>query len=226
MRVFVSYSDGDREFARRVVALCKEKRHETFVAFADCHPPSGRWLPELCKRIDTCDAFALCLSAPSLKAYFQKTEWQYAVSQRKRCLVVYSGPWRDAYGKPENFPFLPLDHRYDWDSPLDREKALRALGYPHEDRFRFMQEVLIEAGTQLMLQHGLEFLKGKPEAVDQEKNVTTEVDVAVQSDATDALIVERSILPPSLTYLAAKTNLVVTVPPDTELKVIKGVLVD
>ncbi len=50
--------------------------------------------------------------------------------------------------------------------------------------------------------------------------------VAVQSAATDELIVDTSILPPTLTYDAAKTDLVGAVPTGTELKVIKGELIE
>ena len=187
MRIFISYPDKNRSLAIKVAKLCEGNGHESFVAYRDITTTGKHsWLKEIYDQIELREAFILCLDDNSLNSTWQVKEWEHLqVLEDKIVVVVYKGTWNDSYEKL--YTHLKAYHHYCLEDKKQSTQALNSLGYPYQQRFDFMQTLILEAGTHLMLKYGLRFLFGKPVPLDKRKNYATEIDVSVQRLITDQI---------------------------------------
>jgi myo-inositol-1(or 4)-monophosphatase len=184
MKLFISYPDRSRKIADEISQLCKNHGHETFVAYKDL-APDRQWLLVLCEKIDVSDKFVLCLTPHSLRAGFQKEEWLHARTIRKLAIVIYSGKWNHLY--EQAFPMCGSFNRYRLEDENQRNLAIKSLGPPPNERLKFMQNLAIDAGTQLMARYGQRFNLGRPNPKDKRKNYSTEIDETLQSFITSRI---------------------------------------
>jgi myo-inositol-1(or 4)-monophosphatase len=176
MKIFISYADASRESVLKVAALCEQAGHKPWVAFLHLDWP-GEFTPEIFKHIDDAEGFILFLTPDSMSATYQRQEWMYA-RKKKPTAVLYLGEWIEGYDRL----FACAAEQHHQVAEEDRvARVLKNWSPPHLDRLRFMQALAIEAGMQLMQQHGIRFLQGRPTARDDRKNPAFNIDESVQA---------------------------------------------
>jgi fructose-1,6-bisphosphatase/inositol monophosphatase family enzyme len=186
IKVFISYPGEDVVFARKIKHLCESWGHNVFLA-ADApnelvsNSHSG-WLNKMLTNIEAADVFVLCLKESSQGARIQQVEWGHVVGKGipKKCIVVHGGGWNPAYERVfafvRNFQCFCCDDL----KQVDLFRLSISTEPPEEDRFRLLQQLVIQAGTQLLLRYSGQFIFGRPQVLDKRKNFATSVDREIQ----------------------------------------------
>lgn len=126
LRVFLSYSRRDGEFARRLAAALDREDIEAWTDWNDI-PPSAEWMTEVLGAIENSHAFVFVLSPDSAASRVCAIEVSHAVKHNKRIVIALRRE-TDVQDLPERIaqiqwiPFVD-DYRFD-DSVVHVRKAV------------------------------------------------------------------------------------------------------
>jgi len=194
MLIFISYHSSSLALAEEVAALCREFGHEPFIAK---HAPSqlfgsSGYLAGLCSTIERCDAFILCVTQQSTGSQFQKMEWGHAISHSKETPFIVHQANGNIAELSKAFPFSGSFQWCPIDEPAGKNEvrnyfAQRCTKVPGEDRFQWMQQMVIEAGLRLTARYGSTQGCVPPMLLDDSKNCATDFDLDIQDHILNAL---------------------------------------
>jgi WD40 repeat protein/ankyrin repeat protein len=91
LRVFLSYSRRDAEFARRLAGALSHQDIEAWVDWNDI-PPSAEWLSEILQAIENSHAFVFVLTPDSASSQVCVMEAAHAIKHNKRIVALMRRP--------------------------------------------------------------------------------------------------------------------------------------
>jgi myo-inositol-1(or 4)-monophosphatase len=194
MLVFISYPGNEKALAEQVAAICRGHGHEAFIAEESARVLMGSagWKTALFATIDRCDAFVLCLNEHSLEGQWQRMEWDHALGQRERPFVVARHKDDTLYRQLGSrfvgcgdIQWCYLDVPQDRDA-IDQYFKDRGPG-TDEDRFQWMQDVVVDAGLLLTKRYGVGRQSSPPVLLDESKNCATNFDEDIEHFMLKAL---------------------------------------